>query len=514
MTFGSGRGSMQSIMPSLYRRYRPQVFGSVLGQEHICSSLVTSLKKDLIGHAYLFSGPRGTGKTTLARLFARAVNCAARQESQDPCNKCDLCVEIGDGRAVDVLEIDAASNRGIDEIRELRERIGFAPTRARYRVYIIDEVHMLTKEAFNALLKTLEEPPAHAIFILATTELHKMPETIVSRCQRYSFHRASSAAIVTLLEEVSKAEKLAIEPEGLKAIAERAEGSYRDSLTLLGNIASHEGNLDASIVRQLLGLPPTQVVEQVLQLILEGETEELARLLKGFLDEGGEVAVLAKALCDLCKQEILHPMRPSLPRPAAAKLLEALLLTLARARHSADPLALIVSQLIRLSLQHQNSFVEARVPSPTPVVVNDVQRVEKNKTEEAPVSVDAVERPASTAPSAPTGDFWPRLLEGVKSHNHALYMVVRAARLEELGDKNITIAVKFRFYVDRLQEIRNRKIIETVAGEIAARALKLETIIRPELDLVGPGGNDAGSGPDQDETVRAVVDVFELEEVK
>ncbi|MEK9167487.1 MAG: DNA polymerase III subunit gamma/tau, partial [Patescibacteria group bacterium] len=174
-------------MSSLYRKYRPNQFSELVGQDHIRGSIESMLKSNQIGHAFLFSGPRGTGKTTLARLLARVVNCVGKKKGVEACGECEICLEIQNNQSVDVIEIDAASNRGIDEIRDLREKIAFAPARSKYRVYIIDEVHMLTKEAFNALLKTIEEPPAHAIFILATTELHKVPETIISRCLRYQF---------------------------------------------------------------------------------------------------------------------------------------------------------------------------------------------------------------------------------------------------------------------------------------------------------------------------------------
>src|SRR3990167_2377962 len=217
---------------SLYRKYRPQSFDDLIGQDHVAKTLARAAREDKIVHSYLFSGPRGTEKTAGARIFAKAVNCEAK-EGKKPCGKCVACRTIAAGKSIDILEIDAASNRGIDEIRELRDKVRFAPTVNRYKVYIIDEVHMLTKEAFNALLKTLEEPPPHAIFILATTEGHKVLPTIISRCQRYDFRRATLRSALELVEKVARAEKISADREALALIARAADGAYRDSLTLL-----------------------------------------------------------------------------------------------------------------------------------------------------------------------------------------------------------------------------------------------------------------------------------------
>ncbi len=499
-------------MSSLYRKYRPQTFSDVLGQDHICSSLTSALKNDKVGHAYLFSGPRGTGKTTLARLFARAVNCQKRSLDQNPCNQCELCVEIADGRSMDILEIDAASNRGIDEIRELRDKIGFAPNRAKFKVYIIDEVHMLTKEAFNALLKTLEEPPSHAIFVLATTELHKVPETIISRCQRYAFHRASSEALVSLLTKIAAYESIKIDEAGLKALADRSEGSYRDSLTLMGNLATCEESLTSDMVRHLLGLPPTELVEELLVSLIEGQTDKLTTLLKQFLDDGGDLMILVKGLADRCKQELLTGSE-NRPATQTATLLEQLLSVHSRSRVSADPTALVLAQLLSLSMQHTAPSVPVAVTTqtvvaePKPVEVKamvDVQKVEK-KSEEP--SVDGVLPTVSKAPvqTSDSTTFWGQFLEGIKNHNHALYMVIRSAQLEGLTEEEVTIAVKFRFYVDRLNELRNKKIIENVASQVSGRQLRLNCVIRADLDV---------GLPTDDDLMRTVVDVFELEEAK
>jgi DNA polymerase-3 subunit gamma/tau len=226
----------------LYRKYRPQVFADVVGQEHIVQTLTNAVSSGIISHAYLFSGPRGSGKTTVARLLAKSLNCQNRKEGEfEPCNKCSSCLEIMENRSLDLLEIDAASHRGIDEMRELRDGIKFAPAKSKYKIFIIDESHQLTKEAANALLKTLEEPPSHAIFILATTEIHKMIPTIISRCQRFDFRRLTLPEIVKKLEFVAKKEGVKTDKAALELIALSAAGSIRDAESILGQVLSYQG---------------------------------------------------------------------------------------------------------------------------------------------------------------------------------------------------------------------------------------------------------------------------------
>ena len=234
------------------RKWRPQVFGDIIGQSHITTTLRNAVATGRLSHAYLFSGPRGVGKTTTARILARAVNCVS-PENSDPDNTCDLCVEIAGGRSVNVFEIDGASNRGVEEIRNLREAVRYGPGRGRFKVYIIDEVHMLTKEAFNALLKTLEEPPPFVIFIFATTEVHRVPLTILSRCQRFEFHRISPGEISSSLAEIAAKEKINIDDDALELIARRADGSLRDSQSIFDQVVSFsDGKIRVEDVRSLL----------------------------------------------------------------------------------------------------------------------------------------------------------------------------------------------------------------------------------------------------------------------
>ncbi|MGF9816877.1 DNA polymerase III subunit gamma/tau [Brevibacillus agri] len=238
---------------ALYRVYRPQTFQDVVGQEHVTITLRNALRENRLSHAYLFNGPRGTGKTSAAKIMAKAVNCEQPIDGE-PCNQCETCKAISNGSVTDVLEIDAASNRGVEEIRDIRDKVKFAPSDVKYKVYIIDEVHMLTTEAFNALLKTLEEPPSHVIFILATTEPHKLPATIISRCQRFDFHRIPLKVMVNLLQRICQSQGVQVEEQALQLVAKMAEGGARDALSLLDQAISYsKDQVRASDIMQITG---------------------------------------------------------------------------------------------------------------------------------------------------------------------------------------------------------------------------------------------------------------------
>ena len=274
---------------ALYRKWRPETFKDLVGQEHISRTLSNAITSGRIGHAYLFSGPRGTGKTSTAKILARALNCE-HGPTPDPCGQCEPCRKIGDGSSMDVFEIDAASNRGIDEIRDLRETVNFAPVDGKYKVYIIDEVHMLTTEAFNALLKTLEEPPAHVVFILATTEAHKVPPTIQSRCQRYDFRRITVAEIESRLTHIVREMGLEAEAEALSMIALQADGGLRDALSILDQCASlSEGTVTADRVRRILGLVGHEWIYKLTVALAGRKTQEILTILAELLQEGQDL---------------------------------------------------------------------------------------------------------------------------------------------------------------------------------------------------------------------------------
>lgn len=301
----------------LYRKYRPQAFGEVIGQEHVVQTLTNSIKGNNISHAYLFSGPRGSGKTTIARIFAKAINCSSDPRGTpgfEPCNKCSSCLEIMQGNSIDLIEIDAASHTGVDDVRELIGGLKFSPVKSKYKIFIIDECHQLSKPAFNALLKTLEEPPAHAIFILATTESHKMIPTIISRCQKFDFKRLRVPEIIKKLEFISKKENVKFDDSALSLIALNSRGSFRDAESLLDECMSfsNEKNIiKTEDIKELLGIVEVGEISKFVDFLISKNTKDAILFLNSIMDNGVDLQEFTKTLVFYLRQELLLKINPN-----------------------------------------------------------------------------------------------------------------------------------------------------------------------------------------------------------
>jgi len=293
---------------ALYRKYRPKQWDTVIGQDHVIQTLTNSIKADRVGHAYLFAGPRGTGKTTVARLLAKAVNCLNEDPTKRPCNECDHCKAVNENRFMDMIEIDAASNNGVDDVRDLREKINFSPSQGKYKVYVIDEVHMLSGGAFNALLKTLEEPPPHAIFVLATTEIHKIPATVLSRCQRHEFRRVPIDEIVANLKTIAASENIQADEEALTLIARQSAGGMRDAQSLLDQLSSTGTKITLALAQQVLGTATSQTVLDVINSILDHQPAHGLETIHKALDSGADPRSLARQLVEYTRGLMLIQM--------------------------------------------------------------------------------------------------------------------------------------------------------------------------------------------------------------
>ncbi len=297
----------------LYRKYRPQGFEEIIGQTHIVQTLKNAILANAISHAYLFTGPRGSGKTTMARLFAKAINCAKPHAKNGSCNTCDACIEIMAGKSLDLIEIDAASHTGVDEVRELIDGLKFAPVKSQYKIFIIDECHQLSKSAANALLKTLEEPPAHAIFILATTEANKMIPTIVSRCQRFDFKRLQISEIIQKLEFILKKEEITFDDAALPLVALNARGSFRDAESLLDKCIHFTGSgkkLTAQSIKEILGIVDVSQISGFMDFLLQKKTKEAVLQLGSMMDGGVDLGEFAKTLVFYTRQMLLQKINP------------------------------------------------------------------------------------------------------------------------------------------------------------------------------------------------------------
>jgi DNA polymerase-3 subunit gamma/tau len=492
----------------LARKWRPQVFDDVVGQGHITRTLQNAITSGRLAHAFLFSGPRGVGKTTTARILAKALNCV-QGPTPVPCGKCDSCLETTAGTSIDVVEIDGASNRGIEHIRELREAVKYAPTAGKYKVYVIDEVHMLTNEAFNALLKTLEEPPPHVIFIFATTEPQKIPATIHSRCQRYGFKRIPLNEIISRLRMIAGSEGITITDQGLSLIARAAEGSMRDSQSLLDQAVSYSGmairdeDLQTTLgaVAQLsllkftaglLSRDAAGLLQQVDGLLEQGQ--DMRQFLSGVVEHVRNLLVVKIAADPSQIVELPAADIEAIRQQAAGVESEPLLMLFDSLSKTLDDMRWAPHQRFTLEiglvkacnltplrplaevLAHMKEL-EARLASgaqPTTPLVTAAHRVSERP-------VDYVSKPSAPSirkpqPAASTGsdDVWGRIMSTVKSKKPSLASFLEHSRLIELSATDLTISVTGSFQIEQAEKPESRGMIEQIAEEILNRKVRLK----------------------------------------
>ncbi|MCX8094935.1 MAG: DNA polymerase III subunit gamma/tau [Caldisericia bacterium] len=419
---------------TLYRKYRPKDFSEIKGQEHIVKVLINSLEMKKISHAYLFSGPKGTGKTTIARIFSKGLNCESGITSK-PCNVCRNCISINEGTNIDVIEIDGASNRGIDEVRSLKERVNLAPTFGRYRVFIIDEAHMLTQEAFNALLKTLEEPPEKTIFILATTDPQKLPLTIISRCIRFNFKRISIKDLIDTGKMIATNEKIEIEDEVLERIANYSEGSLRDFISTLEEIVLFSGNkVSLKDLLSLYGESEDEIYKKIYTSILQGDDSLFLTLIHNLVEEGKEINEILRGLINFGRKvlflKIFDEKRDDdtlsfFKKDFLIETLDTLINLSSELRYSHYPRFLFEVKILKLLLKFsKEKFPEkVYVKSPQEVTSETIQIKKEEKR----------------------SFLWNDFLDELKKSNKALYAMLRFGRFIKLEEEKIYIEFPFPY---------------------------------------------------------------------
>lgn len=523
----------------LYRKYRSQNFDELIGQAHITDILKKAVLNGAISHAYLFVGSRGTGKTSTARILAKAINCQKLTKEGNPCNKCDSCIAITEGTFLDLIEIDAASNRGIDQIRELKERIEFSPVEGRYKIYIIDEVHMLTTEAFNALLKTLEEPPAHVVFMLATTDVHKLPATILSRCQRYDFHLGSNEQVAHVIKVSAENEGVKLSEGAIELISQNAKGSYRDALSLLdvvvsGQLESDKPNeVSENEVRSALGVPDSTMVYYLLEKIVFGEGKEALGLIKELDMKGVNFQQFIKLTLETLREILIKKIQgedeteysfaKEMTQGDVVRMI-GLFIDAEKQLRTASLPSLVVEMIIAQSMLTNDPLPVANIskgrrgskmnePNGPETIEKDtkskqdtgpdlnVNDVKENKVEDmdenekgaldddgkAEAEDDVVEEQTIEKELKikieDVENCWTDIVKGIQKYNGHLYAFLKAAKVSDIDGAYLVLEVPFNFHKDRIESPRSREAIndvfeEVLGTKIAIRCDVNETIQR------------------------------------
>jgi DNA polymerase-3 subunit gamma/tau len=539
------------------RKYRPQRFDEIVGQEHICSTLQNAIKSGRISHAYLFTGSRGIGKTSMARILAKSLNCLDSND-YNPCNVCQNCTEITSGRNIDVLEIDGASNRGIEEIRELRENVKYPPVHSKYRIYIIDEVHMLTKDAFNALLKTLEEPPSHAIFIFATTEPLKVLPTIISRCQRYDFHRIPVLKIVEQLKKITEVENVQISEDLLMLIAKKSDGGMRDAESMLDQVIAFSGEVVIPAdVKKILGIIDPDYMFTVENLIFNQDQKGLLDIAKDIFDNGADFGEFLTALSEHFRNLLIAKVTESvemLDLPGNVKekylkererwlvgdllrltkiiseaqvnlkfainsrtLLEFTLLKLGTIDKTVT-VTDILESIGKSSLRISNNAALKPIPQPanelftkptSPTAAKEVH-VREPKVEYAKPPIEPVKNsePTSNEPNVLTFEIieskWNQVIENLVKSNHSLSNFLGQGKLSSLTGNVLEIVFDPSCSFAKQSVVKRAANVEKSIEEIYHKPLKIRCVERKS-----ESGNPATS--EIDKTVQTVLEIFDGE---
>jgi DNA polymerase-3 subunit gamma/tau len=511
-------------MATLYRKYRPQNFKEIVGQNHIKITLEHEIESVKIAHAYLFCGPRAVGKTTIARVLAKAINCLKRQPGEhEPCNECEMCQQITVGRNMDILEIDAASHTGVDNVREnIIAASRVMPSQAKYKVFIIDEVHMLSISAFNALLKIIEEPPEFVVFILCTTEIHKVPATIISRCQRFDFKRIGVIEITNKLQYITNKEGIVISRNILESIARQSEGHMRDAESLLGQVVSIGGK-EVTDEEADLVIPRSNLGEAInlIGYLVKKDAGSAIGLINKLIDEGINLNRFLTDMIELMRKIMLTKLSPSLSEKLGLALGESLEAEINKVSReiTLDQSIIIIEKIINAKNEIKGSFIPQL---PIEMAIAELSAASAPKTffsskpasvispsanqNKPPVQNINENTPNIASQGAVNQDLilakWFEVLAKIKKYNHSLSLILRVCQPVEINGNQLCLAFKYKFHKDRISEEPIKRLVEKILHEVYGSPLIIEAVINENLEVTAtnmpeasnaqPEGNNSG----------------------